>query len=155
MTAARPCHAGAIPDARGDGGLVIRRRVGPDIGQRDDLRDGTVTIENDNRAAAPDVVEVFRQVILQLPDLGSFHMAKLATFDLVKSESENRDRAGPARRGAANLDGEAADGEAIRRQRFEVVQLRVYPSPICHASSSKAARSTSRATPRRRTCPGP
>src|SRR6185369_17970452 len=36
---------------------------------------------------------------------------------------EDRDGAGPARRGAANLNWEAADRESMRRQRFEVMQL--------------------------------
>src|SRR4051794_3708724 len=36
---------------------------------------------------------------------------------------EDRDGPGPSRRGAANLNWEAADRESMRRQRFQVMQF--------------------------------
>jgi hypothetical protein len=54
--------------------------AGPTALDRHDLGDRSVAMEDQDRPAAPDVIQVSRQVVFEIRDLG-FHMAMLAMLE--------------------------------------------------------------------------
>jgi hypothetical protein len=57
------------------GPMTRVRGIGP---QWDDLRDRPVSLEDEDSAARPDVREVAREIVLELSDASTLHMAKIA-----------------------------------------------------------------------------
>ncbi len=77
VSAAAPEHALAFEPL--EPFCVVRPT--PQFGDGHDLRDGPITLEHGNGSARLDVSQVPRQAVLELPNLGLLHMAKLAKLE--------------------------------------------------------------------------
>src|SRR3989442_8584669 len=83
--------------------VLTPRDAGRGVPQRNDLRDGLVPVQHQDRPAAPDVIEVAGQAVLELGDPGLLHMAMLATSGVPSQRrlatQRTASRRGPSRSG--------------------------------------------------------